>query len=139
MGRAGWGWRSVAEGPWSLPLILKSYFARNVFLEICFCVILQGIQNCFVPCTPRISLGALKCLSFFFRRVRLFCFEPPPNYAGFGLLLSYSSSPLSEGRYIFNESFDCVMNTVSNFYFLLNLVMLTHVCRMISVNYYSYY
>ena len=41
-------------------LFLKSYFARNFFLEICFFVILQGTQNFFVPGTPRIFSGVLE-------------------------------------------------------------------------------
>ena len=41
-------------------LFLKSYFARNVFLEICLCVTLQGIQTFFGSCTPKFLLGALK-------------------------------------------------------------------------------
>ena len=41
------------------PLLLKLYFAGNFFLEIYFCVVLQGIQNFFGPSTPRISSGTL--------------------------------------------------------------------------------
>ena len=36
-----------------LPLFLKSNFARNVFWEICFCVIIQDIRNFLGPGTPR--------------------------------------------------------------------------------------
>ena len=61
--------RQESHGP---PLFLKSYFARDVFLEIRFCVVPQSIQNFFRPCTPRISPGApapadfsLSILSFF--------------------------------------------------------------------------
>ena len=39
---------------------LKSYFSRDVFLEIRFCAILQDIQNGFGPRSPKISSGALK-------------------------------------------------------------------------------
>ena len=39
-------------------LFLKSHFARKVFWEICFCVILQAIRNFFGPGTPRILSGA---------------------------------------------------------------------------------
>ena len=39
---------------------LKLYFARGVFLEIHFCVILKGIQNVFGSGTPRISSWALE-------------------------------------------------------------------------------
>ena len=39
------------------PLYLKSCFARKVFLEISFCVILQGIQYPFGPGTPRTTGG----------------------------------------------------------------------------------
>ena len=46
-------------GPCLLTLFQKSYFARNVFLEIRFCIILQGIQNFFGPGTLGISSGAL--------------------------------------------------------------------------------
>ena len=35
------------------------FFARDIFLEIGFCVILQSIQNFFGPGTTRISSGAL--------------------------------------------------------------------------------
>ena len=42
------------------PLLVKSYFARDVSLEICFCVILQAIQNIFGPSTPRILTRALE-------------------------------------------------------------------------------
>ena len=38
---------------------LKSYFTRDAFLEICFCVIYQGIQHIFGPSTRRILSGAL--------------------------------------------------------------------------------
>ena len=41
------------------PLFLKSYFARDIFQEILFCVIFQSIQNVFGPGIPRISSGAL--------------------------------------------------------------------------------
>ena len=41
------------------PLLLKLYFVGNFFLEIYFCVVLQGIQNFFGPSTPRISSGTL--------------------------------------------------------------------------------
>ena len=34
---------------------LKSYFARDFILEICFCVILQDIQNFFGSGTSRMS------------------------------------------------------------------------------------
>ena len=37
----------------------ETYFAWDVFLEIYFCVILQGIQNTFGSGTPRFSSGAL--------------------------------------------------------------------------------
>ena len=37
------------------------FFARDIFLEIGFCVILQSIQNFFGPSTTRISSGALNC------------------------------------------------------------------------------
>ena len=50
-------WRDVG---YRTPLFLKSYFARGVFMEICFCIVLQGIQNFFGPSTPRILLGALE-------------------------------------------------------------------------------
>ena len=40
-------------------LFLKSYFARDVFLEIHFRVILQDMQNYFGLGIPRISSGAL--------------------------------------------------------------------------------
>ena len=39
------------------PLFLKSYFARKFFMEICFCVVLHGIQNFFGSGTPRIFGG----------------------------------------------------------------------------------
>ena len=51
------------------PLFLKSYFARDVFLEIQFCVILQGIQNVFGPGTPRVLSGAWKSFKFIVLRV----------------------------------------------------------------------
>ena len=47
------------EGGHGPPTISEEYFARDVFFEIHFCVILQGIQNFFGPCTPRIFLGTL--------------------------------------------------------------------------------
>ena len=45
-------------------LFLKLNFARYVFLQIRFCVILQGIQNLCSPGTPRIWLGALTTLVY---------------------------------------------------------------------------
>ena len=46
-----------AQGDYSSTLLfLKSYFGRDVFLEIRFCFVLQGIQNVFGSSTPRISL-----------------------------------------------------------------------------------
>ena len=42
---------------------LKSYFAKDVYLEIHFCVIQQGIQNLFGSSTPRISTEVLVCES----------------------------------------------------------------------------
>ena len=51
------------------PLFLKSYLARDVFLEIQFCVILQGIQNVFGPGTPRVLSGAWKSFKFIVLRV----------------------------------------------------------------------
>ena len=51
--------------------VLKSYFARDVFLEIRFCVILQGIQNFFGPSTPRFSSGALKEQNLIERSVKV--------------------------------------------------------------------
>ena len=45
----------------SLPFFLKSYFARDVFLEIFFRVILQGIQNFSGPGISKVSSGALCC------------------------------------------------------------------------------
>ena len=51
-------------GPLAPPLFLKSYFSEKGFLEIRFCVILQGIQNFFGPGTPRIlseALNSLEC------------------------------------------------------------------------------
>ena len=38
---------------------LKVYFARDIFFEVCFCVILQDIQSFFRPGISRISSGAL--------------------------------------------------------------------------------
>ena len=52
-------WQRRDQGGHGLTLFLKSYFPRDVFLEIGFCVILQGIQNFFGPVTPRSSLGPL--------------------------------------------------------------------------------
>ena len=52
--RGGGG--GVGEWGYALPpLALKLYFARDVFLEISFCVILQGIKNSFGTGTSRIS------------------------------------------------------------------------------------
>ena len=48
---------------------LKSYFAKDVFLEILFCVILQGIQTFFGPGTPRISSGAWTSFKFMVLRL----------------------------------------------------------------------
>ena len=45
----------------SLPFFLKSYFARDVFLEIFFRVILQGIQNFSGAGISKVSSGALCC------------------------------------------------------------------------------
>ena len=45
----------------SLPFFLKSYFARDVFLEIFFRVILQAIQNFSSPGISKVSSGALCC------------------------------------------------------------------------------
>ena len=39
--------------------IFLRFFARDIFLEIGFCVILQSIQNFFGPGTTRISSGTL--------------------------------------------------------------------------------
>ena len=50
-------------------LFLKSYFARDVFLEICFCVILQGIQNWFGTNITRILSGALEKFQFMVLRL----------------------------------------------------------------------
>ena len=52
------GKKGEAWGPCPL-LFLKLYFAKNVFLEIRFCIIFQGIQNFFGFDTPRILSGAL--------------------------------------------------------------------------------
>ena len=62
-GRGGAG----GHGP---PLFLKPYFARNVFLEICFCVILQGIQNFFLaPAFPKSCQGPWKSFKFMVLRL----------------------------------------------------------------------
>ena len=42
------------------PLILKSYFAKDVSLEMCLYVHLQGIENFFWSGIPIILLGALE-------------------------------------------------------------------------------
>ena len=42
------------------PLFLKSYFAKDIFLKIRFCVILQIIQNILGPDNPKIWLGTLR-------------------------------------------------------------------------------
>ena len=39
----------------------KSYFTKDVYLNIRFCVIHQGIQNLFGSSTPRSSSGVLFC------------------------------------------------------------------------------
>ena len=53
----GWGcWDARGTCP---TLFLKLYCARDVFPDICFCVILQGNQNVFGPGTPRILSGTL--------------------------------------------------------------------------------
>ena len=54
-------WRTRGRDMGALPplLFLKSYFARVVFLEIRFCVILQGIQNILRPGTLKISSRVL--------------------------------------------------------------------------------
>ena len=39
--------------------VQMGFFARDIFLEIGYCVILQSIQNFFGPGTTRISSGAL--------------------------------------------------------------------------------
>ena len=46
--------------PPSPPLFLKSYFAKDIFLKIRFCVILQIIQNNLGPDNPKIWLGTLR-------------------------------------------------------------------------------
>ena len=52
------------------PLFLKPYFARNIFLEICFCVILQGIQNFFLaPAFPKSCQGPWKSFKFMVLRL----------------------------------------------------------------------
>ena len=57
--------REGKQGGHGTPLFLKLYFARDVFLKICFCVILQGIQNFFRPCTPGILSKALEKLQIY--------------------------------------------------------------------------
>ena len=42
------------------PPFMTSYFAEDVFLEIRFGVVLQGIQKLIIPSTPRIFMRALK-------------------------------------------------------------------------------
>ena len=49
------------------PTFLKSYFVKDVFQEIRFGVILQGIQNVFDPGTSRISFGFLEIWIFISR------------------------------------------------------------------------
>ena len=49
----------AGPGAMAPSLFLKSHFARNIFLEIRFCVILQGIQNFFGSGSPKISFGGL--------------------------------------------------------------------------------
>ena len=48
--------RGRPEGP-CYPLYLKLHFARKVFLDIRFCVILQGIRYSFGTGTPRTTRG----------------------------------------------------------------------------------
>lgn len=48
---AGPPMKAEPGGPW-LPLFLKSYFARDVFLQIHFCAVLQSIQTFFAPALP---------------------------------------------------------------------------------------
>ena len=55
-GRGGGG---RGQGGHSLPLFLKSYFARYVFLEIRICDILHSILKCFGPDTARTLSEAL--------------------------------------------------------------------------------
>ena len=50
-----------AGGHASPPIFLKQFFAGDIFLEICFCFILQDVQNFFGPDTPRISSRAMYC------------------------------------------------------------------------------
>ena len=62
--RKFWGYRSPDERarPVGVKLpthFLKSYFTRDDFLEIGFCVIYQGIQHIFGPSTRIILSGTL--------------------------------------------------------------------------------
>ena len=57
----GYSFGRCLSKPCSASLFLKLYFARDIFLEIHFCVILQGIQNFFGPDTAKISSEALSC------------------------------------------------------------------------------
>ena len=47
-------WRGEGKGTCP-PLFMKPCFSRYIFLEICICVILQGIQNFSGPGTPKVS------------------------------------------------------------------------------------
>ena len=64
--------RGRAGELWPLPLFLKSYFARDIFLGIYLCVILQGIQNFFDPETPRILLGSLDLFAVVMQELKYF-------------------------------------------------------------------
>ena len=53
------------QGAWT-PLFLKSNFARDIFLQICFCVILQGIpsRTLLAPVLPESCRGPWKSFKF---------------------------------------------------------------------------
>ena len=77
---------------------LKSYFPRDFFLEIHFCVILQCTQNFFDPSTPKIQslVGGLEIrekASFFITRIiaRNIHFDITQKCESFWLCLVFSN------------------------------------------------
>ena len=92
----------VENRPLLPPIFLKSYFNRNVFLEICFCVTLQNNQDFFDAGTPRILLGTLEKFQIYGVTItgRYIC--EPKNGIFLFLLIPPSNTLHQAGTYPFH-------------------------------------
>ena len=86
-------------------LFLNPYFARDVFLEICFCVILQGIKNFFGVGIPRISSGGMKKIQIYGVGITGRDIYEPKNWISSFLPIPPSQTlPQAEGNYPFHPT-----------------------------------